>query len=123
MKKIVKIWENDSNFVDWAKSFSKDLRGEFKVQFDQTWPKVRTNNVDVIACFVLYWHIRTGVDEYMLEIMQPMTIGLLAHMADTAQAVKRDDLIEVINNMIFNIPRIRTEIINEIITGELNEEE
>ena len=123
MKKIVKIWENDSNFVDWAKSFSKDLRGDFKAQFDQTWPKVRTNNVDVVACFVLYWHIRTGVDEHMLEIMQPMTIGLLAHMADTAQAVKRDDLIEVINNMIFNIPRIRTEIINEIITGELNEEE
>ena len=123
MKKIVKIWENDVNFVDWAKSFSKDLRGDFKAQFEQTWPKVRTNNVDVVACFVLYWHIRTGINEHMLEIMQPMTIGLLAHMADTAQAVKRDDLVEVINNMIFNIPRIRTEIINEIITGELNEEE
>ena len=123
MKEIVSIWENESNFIDWANRFSKKLTGEFKTQFKESWPKVRTNNTDVIACFVLYWHIRTGNNPDMLEIMQPMTVGLLAHMADTAQSVKRDDLVEVINNMIFNIPRIRTEIISEIIRGEINEEE
>ena len=47
---------------------------------------------------------------------QPMSIGYLAYLADGAQAAGREDIIEVLNNMIMNIPRINLEITNGLVT-------
>ena len=122
MDKMIEIWESDENFVGWAKEFSQKLGGDFREQFDKSWPKVRSHDTQVIACFVMYWIIRTGNNPDMIEIMKPMSVGFLAHMADTAQALKREDLVEVINTMIFNIPRIESEIISDIRGIESEEE-
>ena len=122
MEKIVEIWESDENFVGWAKEFSQKIGGDFREQFVKSWPKVRSHDTEVIACFVMYWTIRTGNIPSMIEIMKPMSVGFLAHMADTAQSLQREDLVEVINTMIFNIPRMESEIISEI-RGIENEEE
>ena len=122
MENMVEIWESDANFVGWAIKFSQKLGGDFKEQFDKSWPKVRSHDTQVVACFVMYWIVRTGNDPNIIEIMKPMSIGFLAHMADTAQSLQRKDLVEVINNMIFNIPRIESEIISAI-RGIEDEEE
>ena len=49
MDKMIEIWESDENFVGWAKEFSQKLGGDFREQFDKSWPKVRSHDTQVIA--------------------------------------------------------------------------
>jgi hypothetical protein len=123
MWKLIKQWRTDSEFVKWAKTLEKKTKDGIKEQFKEAWPKVRNNSESVRASFVLYWELRTGLGT-IHHIAEPMAIAYLAYLGDGAQAVGREDLIPVINNMVLNIPRLNVEIKQSIMDmGESNEEE
>lgn len=115
MWKLIKIYKDDKEFVAWTKRIEKKLKGEILGQFKESWPKVRTNNEAIKGSFVFYWEMRTGAGQ-IHNMAQPMSIGYLAYLADGAQAAGREDIIEVLNNMIMNIPRINLEITNGLVT-------
>ena len=131
MWKWIKIYKEDKKFVEWAKQIEKKVKGEVREQFKEAWPKVRNNNEAVKGSFVFYWEMRTNMTQ-IHSMAQPMAIAYLAYLADGAQSVGREDIIEVLNNMIMNIPRINVEISNSLIAqiqedftaeGENDEEE
>jgi hypothetical protein len=131
MWKMIKIYKDDKEFIAWTKRIEKKLKGEVLSQFKESWPKVRTNNEAIKGSFVYYWEMRSGAGQ-IHNMAQPMSIGYLAYLADGAHAAGREDIIEVLNNMIMNIPRINMEITNGLVTkiksdesteGEVEDEE
>ena len=116
MWKWIKIYRDDKEFVKWTKQIEKKLKDEVLEQFKESWPKVRNNNEAVKGSFVFYWEMRTGAGQ-IHNAAQPMAIGYLAYLADGAQAVNRPDIIDVLNNMIMNIPRINVEISSILVTA------
>jgi|TARA_R100000081_G_C4798981_1_gene162847 hypothetical protein len=123
MWKWINIFRKQDEFTKWAKALERKLKGEIKEMFREAWPSARELNETVRASFIFYWELRSSATQ-LHHVAQPMTIGYLAYLADGAQAVNRTDIIEILNNMIRNIPRINVEINNALIPkGEKDEEE
>ena len=123
MWKWINIFRKEDEFTKWAKKLEKRLKGEMKELFKEAWLNAKDLNETVRASFVFYWELRSSATQ-LHHVAQPITIGYLAYLADGAQAVNRTDIIEILNNMIRNIPRINVEINNALIPkGEKDEEE
>ena len=125
MWKWIKKWKEEDDFVKWAKHFKNKIKGEVKEQFEEAWPSVKNHDANVRGSFVLYWEMR-ATEGPIHKINRAMTIAYLAYLIDGAGAVGRNDLIEVLNNMIMNIPRINAEITTCLLAiqeGVSNEEE
>ena len=122
MWKWINIFRKEDDFTKWAKGLEKRLKGEMKELFKEAWTNAKELNETVRASFVFYWELRSSATQ-LHYVAQPITIGYLAYLADGAQAIGRTDIIDILNNMIRNIPRINVEINHTISNGEKNEEE
>ena len=126
MWKWINIFRKEDEFTKWAKKLEKRLKGEIKELFKEAWINAKGLNETVRGSFVFYWELRSSATQ-LHHVAQPMTIGYLAYLADGAQAIGRTEIIDILNNMIRNIPRINMEINNGILVaseeGVENEEE
>lgn len=123
MWKWINIFRKEDEFTKWAKKLEKRLKGEMKELFKEAWTNAQTLNETVRASFVFYWELRSSATQ-LHHVAQPMTIGYLAYLADGAQAIGRTEIIDILNNMIRNIPRINMEINSGIlVSSEPDEDE
>lgn len=114
MWKWIKIYKDEKEFAKWAKTIEKKLKGEILDAFKEAWPSLSNTNEAVRGSFVYYWELRTNMSQFH-SMAQPMSIGYLAYLADGAQSVGREDIVNLVNNMIRNIPRINLEISNSLV--------
>tara|TARA_R100000773_G_C4208662_1_gene108799 strand:- start:737 stop:1129 length:393 start_codon:yes stop_codon:yes gene_type:complete len=122
MWKWINIFRKEDEFTKWAKNLEKRLKGEMKELFKEAWTNAKDLNETVRASFVFYWELRSSATQ-LHHVAQPITIGYLAYLADGAQAIERTDIIDILNNMIRNIPRINLEINNGILVASEPESE
>ena len=114
MWKWIKIYKDEKEFAKWAKTIEKKLKGEILDAFKEAWPSLSNTNEAVRGSFVYYWELRTNMSQFH-SMAQPMSIGYLAYLADGAQSVGREDIVNLVKNMIRNIPRINLEISNSLV--------
>lgn len=114
MWKWIRIYKDEKEFAKWAKTIEKKLKGEILDAFKEAWPSLSNTNEAVRGSFVYYWELRTNMSQFH-SMAQPMSIGYLAYLADGAQSVGREDIVNLVNNMIRNIPRINLEISNSLV--------
>ena len=122
MWKWINIFRKEDEFTKWAKKLEKRLKGEMKELFKEAWANAQGLNETVRASFVFYWELRSSATQ-LHHVAQPMTIGYLAYLADGAQAIGRTEIIDILNNMIRNIPRINMEINNGILVASEPDED
>ena len=122
MWKWINIFRKEDEFTKWAKKLEKRLKGEMKELFKEAWANAQGLNETVRASFVFYWELRSSATQ-LHHVAQPMTIGYLAYLADVAQAIGRTEIIDILNNMIRNIPRINMEINNGILVASEPDED
>ena len=122
MWKWINIFRKEDEFTKWAKKLEKRLKGEMKELFKEAWTNAKDLNETVRASFVFYWELRSSATQ-LHHVAQPMTIGYLAYLADGAQAIDRTDIIDILNNMIRNIPRINLEINSGILVASEPDED
>ena len=114
---LVKAYNDEKEFSKWAKTIEKRLdETEVLELFKESWPSISKGaNVAVKGSFIFYWEMRTNTMQ-LHETAQPITIAYLAYLADGARSVDREDIIETLNNMIKNIPRINHELTNAVVS-------
>lgn len=105
------------HFAVWCINAEKKMPKVHLDSFKELWPSVQNTNDVVRGSFVAHWSMVLGGD--INEVAMPITIGTLTYLQLAAMHLERTDLVEVLNSMIANIPRIR----HEIEGGMLNEEE
>tara|TARA_R100001015_G_C4627238_1_gene186675 strand:+ start:1786 stop:2238 length:453 start_codon:yes stop_codon:yes gene_type:complete len=114
---LVKAYNDEKEFSKWAKTIEKRLdKTEVLELFKESWPSISKGaNVAVQGSFIFYWEMRTNTMQ-LHETAQPITIAYLAYLADGARSVDREDIVETLNNMIKNIPRINHELTNAVVS-------
>tara|TARA_R110000796_G_scaffold19687_3_gene59099 strand:- start:9977 stop:10327 length:351 start_codon:yes stop_codon:yes gene_type:complete len=116
MKQFIKKTKQ-KHFTAWCIKTEKKLPDIHKEGFSKVWPEIQNTNDVIRGAYVAHWSMVMGGD--INEISMPVTIGTLTYLQLAAHHINREDLVEVLNSMIANIPRIR----HEIEGGMLSEEE
>ena len=125
----MKIWEisanskNHDKFVKWAKATEKKVPKHLKEPFKESWPQVQNADNMVRGAFIVHWSLIN--QDTISEVAIPITIGSLSYMQQAAETVGRLDLVQILQTMMYNIPRVRHEITmtNVSLEEESDEEE
>jgi len=104
-------------FAVWCINAEKKMPSVHTEAFKELWPTIQNTNDTTRGAFIVHWSMVMGGT--INEVSMPITIGTLTYLQLAAMFIERDDLVEVLNSMIANIPRIR----HEIDGGMVNEEE
>ena len=105
------------HFANWCITTEKKIPEVHREAFKEIWPTIQNTNDVVRGSFITHWSMVMGGD--MNEVAMPITIGTLTYLQLAAHHVGRGDLVETLNSMIANIPRVR----HEIEGGMIDEEE
>lgn len=116
MKQLIKKMK-PKQFAVWCINTEKKIPEVHRESFKEIWPSIQTTNDVVRGSFITHWSMVMGGD--MNEVAMPITIGTLTYLQLAAHHINREDLVEVLNSMIANIPRVR----HEIEGGMIDEEE
>jgi len=107
------------NFVAWCKQVEKGNKLPFyeRDNFTSSWGSVSITNDLIRGAFIAHWTLILGGE--INKVALPISIGTLTFMQYACDRQGRTDLVEVLGDIITNIPRIH----NEIMAGEKDEEE
>ena len=106
--------------MQWCKTVEKSAKlplGELDA-FKESWPIVSNSNELLRGAFVTHWGLILGGE--INHVGLPITIGTLTFMQYAAEKQGLEELVNVINQMIANIPRLHNAILLE---GGEDEEE
>ena len=95
-------------FANWCITTEKKIPEAHREAFKEIWPTIQNTNDVVRGSFITHWSMVMGGD--INEVAIPITIGTLTYLQFAAHYIGKQELVEVLNSMIANIPRIRHEI-------------
>ena len=117
MWKLYNNFKTEENFAKWATATEKQVPKNMKGEFSGAWPMIQNANELVRGSFVCHWSLIMG--KPLSTVALPITIGSLSYLQLAAHGIGRTDLVEILQAMMHNIPRIQ----HEIAEGQPNEEE
>ena len=117
MWKLYNNFKTEENFAKWATTTEKQVPKHMKEEFSGAWPMIQNANELVRGAFVCHWSLIMG--KPLSTVALPITIGSLSYLQLAAHGIGRTDLVEILQAMMQNIPRIQ----HEIAEGQPNEEE
>jgi len=108
MWKLYNNFKTEENFAKWATTTEKKVPKNMKEEFSQSWPMLQNANELVRGAFVCHWSL--VMNKPISTVALPVTIGSLSYLQLAAHTIGRTDLVEILQAMMQNIPRIQHEI-------------